>query len=900
MQSKKSVTEILKRDMNQSTNFILENLKTSDTVMKSILEEIADKNLNIARAIAEIVKNTDNSLLTPEKMAYYSLQFEVDEIYITDENGVTVITNGVNGFDFKSSEQSNVFVIANIYEQTELVQPPMPRGHDNEMYQYIGVPRLDSPGIVQIGLTISSLTQIVDSLSLNKFIDNYVVGINGGVFVLDKVTGENLQSSSLVNDSNNSYFTSEILKLSETISYDGETYYFVYNFYEDKIIACYIPETDIFDSYIGNVYSQIITGIVAVVISWIVSFFSLSIFLIKPLEVLNEEINSLQNNKKIKNPIFKRNREIYNLSNSINLMLSNIDRRDELVSALTIVQEDLESKLKEQELISIISKVFSSSSDLNSNINKSLELTLNFLNVSRILITTIDPVEDYSYVTNVVTSDVSIVTDDKTSGLKQVLVSTFPSTNEDVDNVPSISCSDVRESEKYSIFQKVGVIAFLWSPLYVNNSFYGVIAVEDTFNAKNWSNADKLFISLLSNTISNAIGKNIYENERDRALDEAKKSSSAKTEFLAKMSHEMRTPLNAIVGMTNIGLKQETAEKKDESFAKIIGASRHLLGVINDVLDMSKIEANKMELSNVSFNLNELVLRIENVMRYRFEEKHQNLVFEIDDKIPSSLFGDDQRFSQVCINLLSNANKFTPANGKVTFNLELSSLINDIVRVKGFVLDTGIGIKESEAIKLFNPFVQADSSTTRKYGGTGLGLVISKKITELMNGDIRIESKIGEGSKFIFEVEFKLIEETKKIDEDDSSIFDSDFSDYRILLVEDVDINREIVRSLLESTNIKIDEVENGFLAIEKFKEEKGKYDLIFMDLQMPIMDGITSAKEIRKLPIGKKIPIVAMTANVFKEDIDKCFQAGMNDHIGKPIDLKELFTKLAFFLNKK
>jgi CheY-like chemotaxis protein len=252
---------------------------------------------------------------------------------------------------------------------------------------------------------------------------------------------------------------------------------------------------------------------------------------------------------------------------------------------------------------------------------------------------------------------------------------------------------------------------------------------------------------------------------------------------------------------------------------------------------------------------------------------------------------------QVFINLLGNANKFTPNDGTIEFHLKLDSNKDNVVKFSGYVKDNGIGISPENQKKLFNIFEQADSSTTRKFGGTGLGLAISKKIVELMGGTIWIESKENEGSKFLFNLALEL--DTNVVEEEDSNEIelDKDYSNFNILIAEDVPINLEIILSILEDTKIKIDTAENGLIALETFKKNHAKYSLIFMDLQMPEMDGLTSTREIRKLSYGKKIPIVAMTANVFKEDVDRCIEAGMNGHIGKPIDLFQLYKVLAKYL---
>ncbi|MDR0904923.1 MAG: response regulator [Oscillospiraceae bacterium] len=395
----------------------------------------------------------------------------------------------------------------------------------------------------------------------------------------------------------------------------------------------------------------------------------------------------------------------------------------------------------------------------------------------------------------------------------------------------------------------------------------------------------------------------IREQQRVRALLEAEReraeaASRSKSDFLSNMSHEMRTPMNAIIGMATIAKDTRDNDRRDYCLDKIDEASTHLLGVINDILDMSKIEANKFELSQVSFNFEKLVRKVETVLSFRVEEKHQTLEVELDPNVPAALIGDDQRLAQVITNLLTNAVKFTPEDGKITVASKLLEDEDGVCMVRVAVTDTGIGITDEQKDRLFTAFEQADNNTSRKFGGTGLGLAISKRIVEMMGGFIRIDSVIGLGSTFAFTFraarDFSATEESAPADEGDA-----DFSGRRILLAEDVDINREIVLAVLEPTNAVIDCAENGAEAVRLFTGNAGGYDAIFMDIQMPEMDGYEATRNIRAsaFPNAKTIPIIAMTANVFREDVEKCLEAGMNDHVGKPLNFTEVIGKLRQYL---
>ncbi|MDR2296519.1 MAG: response regulator [Clostridiales Family XIII bacterium] len=391
-----------------------------------------------------------------------------------------------------------------------------------------------------------------------------------------------------------------------------------------------------------------------------------------------------------------------------------------------------------------------------------------------------------------------------------------------------------------------------------------------------------------------------------KAKEDAEASGKAKSEFLSRMSHEMRTPMNAIIGMAAIGRASDDVARKEYCLEKIDEASGHLLGVINDILDMSKIEANKFELSHTSFDLAGMLRRTVDIVNFRAEEKRQRLTLDLDAGIPRYIVSDEQRLAQVIANLLSNAVKFTPEGGLIALSVLRVAEEDGLFTLRISVRDTGIGISEEQQRRLFTSFEQVDGSISRRFGGTGLGLAISKSIVEMMGGSIRVESELGEGAVFTFEIRVRgaacaddayAREEAPKAA--DESPEDGLPAGKRILIAEDVAINREVVSALLECTGVAIEFAADGEEAVERFVAAPADCDLILMDIHMPKVDGYEATRRIRAsgLPQARTIPIIAMTANVFREDVEKCLAAGMNDHIGKPIDADEMIAKLKRYL---
>lgn len=470
--------------------------------------------------------------------------------------------------------------------------------------------------------------------------------------------------------------------------------------------------------------------------------------------------------------------------------------------------------------------------------------------------------------------------------------------------------NDRRRVQKYmtidyinSAIKKNGIVEFQFLGLDRNgNEEYNSMAMKPLFKDR-----DDILISTRSNVDAIVRESQKKEKKLKKAMEEAKKANEARADFFAGISHDMRTPMNAIIGMSALGVDESEDEAIKKYFTNIDASAHFLLGLINDALDSSQIEKNVLKLTYEPYCMDEFRHYVDSVVRSLCDAKKIEFNMVVPEASAKCVSTDKLRFNQIFFNLLSNAVKFTPENGKIDFIIEIVSKENGVLIERFIVKDTGIGMSKDFQKSMFNQFTREKAHGDMSTGGTGLGLFITKYVVELMGGTISVNSEVGKGSEFIVELALQEVDSVgvhfttlEKLSEDD---FDTILKDKRVLLCEDIEMNSQIASRLLEKKGMIVECVPDGQAGLEKFNNsDEGYYDVVLMDIRMPVMDGLEATKFIRNLERmdSKKVPIIAMSANTHKKDVEAALSAGMSTHIGKPFDVKELYRVISLELIKE
>ena len=456
--------------------------------------------------------------------------------------------------------------------------------------------------------------------------------------------------------------------------------------------------------------------------------------------------------------------------------------------------------------------------------------------------------------------------------------------------IPNIQVSKYKN---HPFYHSMGLEAYIGAPIWVNGEKYGTVNFTSPYpKEEDFTQNDLNFIQLLANWIGSVLERSINEKKILEAKDAAEKASLAKAEFLSTMSHEIRTPMNAVIGMTHLLLQDEPRADQIENLHALKFSGENLLALINDILDFSKIEAGGIEFESTPFSIHDMARSIKQAMAFKVEEKGIALKVVLDNALPETVIGDPARLSQILNNLVSNAVKFT-LQGHVEIKVQVINKTKDSVDLYFSVSDTGIGINTENIDKIFDSFSQASSDVTRKFGGTGLGLTITKRLLELQGSHIQVESQSGKGTKFYFTLGFKIGQPSESRGnrwQINAETGQGSLQGVRILLAEDNAMNVLVASKFLNKWGVDLKVAENGKIAVKKVKESV--FDLVLMDLQMPGMDGYQACIEIKKN--NPDLPIIALTASATTETQEKVFRAGMSDFITKPFNPNELFQVIA------
>ena len=587
------------------------------------------------------------------------------------------------------------------------------------------------------------------------------------------------------------------------------------------------------------------------------------------------------------------------------ILLNNIRKQSELLA----------SKLELQKSITEISENFILYEDINKSIELALEKLGESLNVSRMVIFNVDYENKKVYAVNqwYANENVPMIKIERFDNFTTDKL-LFPIELDENSQRLMISCSNTASEPKFSMLKSMGISSFIYTPLYVEGSLWGVACAENCILTHEWTEDERTLFATVSNIMSGAIMRNVYSTRLQQSLDKVVALSKSKDDFLSKISHEIRTPMNAILGIAEIQLQNETAPQKKEALNIIHNSGKSLLHIVNDLLDLSKIEAKKMEIVPVKYEVASLINDTVQLYATRIEKKLIKFNLKVDENIPAELFGDELRIKQILNNILSNAFKYTDA-GEISMSVAIEKIKDqdsDIMLIFR-ISDTGQGMTEEQKSRIFDEYYRFNLINNRTIGGTGLGMTIVQNLVTLMGGKISIDGEINKGSTFTISLPQKMVDSHilgKAIAENLQNFQTSNYIQAKkqnivrnsmaygsVLVVDDLESNLYVAKSFLEPYDLSVETVISGFEAIDKVKNGK-IYDIIFMDHMMPKMDGIEAVKIIRSM--GYKNPIVALTANAIVGQAEMFLENGFDAFISKPIDAKQLDAELNKYIRDK
>jgi signal transduction histidine kinase/CheY-like chemotaxis protein/HPt (histidine-containing phosphotransfer) domain-containing protein/PAS domain-containing protein len=593
--------------------------------------------------------------------------------------------------------------------------------------------------------------------------------------------------------------------------------------------------------------------------------------------------------------------------------LYDLRSRKKMMDSIHKQGEQLAFQLEQQKLISEISNSFISFGNSYALINEALgKLGKNF-GMSRVFIycmnyKNIDAHAVYKWYAS---NDVPKFQDNHGSDIFNIIKTIYLENSSESSTISYANTN--ADAEILSKLKSMGIISFICTPLYIENRLWGVVSAQHCFLEHEWKEEEISFFTMISNVITGAITRDIYETKLKETLDKVTKLSKAKDDFLAKMSHEIRTPMNAILGVTEVQLQDETiSQKVREGLGVVYNSSDSLLRVINDLLDLSKIEAKKLEITPIKYEIASLINDTVQLNMMRIKNKPIEFKLNVDEGIPAEFFGDELRIKQILNNILSNAFKYTDS-GEISMSVSAEKKENSDVILILTVSDTGLGMTKEQINRIFDEYSRFNSVNNQVVEGTGLGMTITRDLVSLMNGEISIESEPGKGSVFTIRLPQKIVGE-KVLGKDmlenlhklrignlsqikKAQIVHESMPYGKVLVVDDVESNLYVAKHLLAPYDLSIDTASSGFEAIEKIKNGK-VYDIVFMDQMMPKMDGVETVKIMRNL--GYAQPIIALTANAIAGQAKMFFENSFDGFISKPIDTIQLNAELNKYIRDK